>query len=312
MGIFPNYNKPGPGVYKDDDMNRGPFYKFFQIYFTKFSQITLTNLMFVIFNIPAMIIAYFGAVYFLPQINPLFEVTNFQTVLAEVGVSSSNTSLSNTDAALQIYFILLLMTVMFSVGMLMVSVGPVQTGLSYLYRNFARRTPTFLWSDFVSSFKKNWKQSTIAAVISFGVTFMLLLNIAFYNTSYTGQYKQVFSAIFTLVFVFFLCIQLYIYPMIASVDLKLRDIYKNAVLLFMGRLVPTLGIFLADAAVLVVIPVIALLAASTFGFMIMILYYLFFAFSFVHYLNTFFVWRQLERYVVKPSDPDVISSADDN
>jgi hypothetical protein len=29
-------------------------------------------------------------------------------------------------------------------------------------------------------------------------------------------------------------------------------------------------------------------------------YYAFFAFSFVHYLNTFFVWQQIDRYIVKP------------
>jgi len=303
MGILPNYNKEGPGVYVDDPKH-GPFIRFFQTYASKFFKLCTTNLMFVLFNIPSIIVACLGVVYFLPQINDVFETTKFQKYLTDLGITAADSSMSSDAASMQIYFLLVLLLVMFVVGMQLVAVGPVQTGLSYLYRSFARETPTFLWSDFTSSVKSNWKQSTIVTFISLLVTSITVMNIAFYANVYSGKSSQIFSGIFGVIFVFYMCIQIFVYPLIASVDLKLKDIYKNSVLFFLGRLLPTMGIFLVDVVVLLVIPLVMLFSFTYAGFGLAIFYYLFFAFSFVHYLNTFFVWQQIERYIIKPQEID--------
>lgn len=299
MGIFPNYNKEGPGVYADDPKH-GPFVRFFQTYSSKFFKLVTTNLMFVIFNIPAMLIAYAGTVFFLPQLNPVFDPAAFQQYLSDMGIAVSDGSAAGGNAALQLYFLLVLFMVMFTVGMQLVAVGPVQTGLSYVYRNYARETTTFLWSDFASAVKKDWKPSAIASLVSVIGTVVILFNIVFYTNVYQGQYSQIFSAIFIVIFVIFMCVQIFVYPMIASVDLKLRYVYRNAILFFLGRLIPTIGIFLVNLIVLFVIPVIMLFSFTYAGFALSIFYYLFFAFSFVQYLNTFFVWQQIERYIAKP------------
>ncbi len=303
MGIFPKYDKEGPGVYADDPKS-GPIVRFFQIYARKFFKLVTTNLMFVLFNIPSMIIAYIGVVYFLPLINPVFEPAAFQNYLTSVGISSANASTTNGGAALQIYFLIALFLVMFVVGMQLVCVGPVQTGLSYVYRNFARESSTFVWSDFVMSLKSNWKQSLAVTGITLVVTGVIMGNVAFYSSTYSGKYAHVFSTIFVMMLVFYMCVQLFVYPLIASLDLKLKNIYRNAILFFIARFLPTLGIFLVDAVVLLVIPVVLLFSFTYAGFALAIVYYIFFAFSFVHYLNTFFVWQQIERYIIKRKETD--------
>ena len=305
MGLFSSsrYTKEGPGVYADDP-KRGPFYRFFQTYGNKFFKIVSTNFLLVIFNIPAIILGFFGMIYVLPQINSVFQPTNFQKFITDAGITATDSGATASDTALQLYFLLVVFLVMFIVGMQLVSVGPVQTGISYVYRNYARESTTFLWSDFVSSFKSNWKQSTIAAIISILMTGLIAANIIFYSSVYEGKYGQVFSAIFFMVFIFFMCIQIYIYPLIASLNLSLKNIYKNAVLFFLGRLLPTLGIFLVDVIVLMIIPFLMFLFLNYTGFALAILYYIVFAFSFVQYLNTFFVWQQIERYIVKPQETD--------
>jgi hypothetical protein len=309
MGLFTNYNKEGPGVY-EDDVKHGPFISFFQIYGSKFFKLCTTNLIFMLFNIPSVIIAYFAAVFFLPMINTTLSPVNFEAYMVKLGIAASDGATVTGNASMQLYFLLLLFTVMFAVGMLLVVNGPAQTGLSYLYRNFSRGTPIFLWSDFITSFKKNWKQSLIASVIGFVVSALTVFNIGFYNTAYSGKYSQVFSTIFVVLFIFVICIQMYVYPLIASVDLKLKDVYRDAVLLFLGRLVPTLGIFLINVILLVVVPVLLLFTLTNFGIGIAIIYYLFFAFSFVHFMNTFFVWRQIERFVAKPENEDAEEGSD--
>ena len=303
MGIFPRYDKEGPGVYADDP-KQGPITRFFRTYTNKFFKLISTNLMFVLFNIPAMFVAYIGVIYFLPLINPVFEPTAFQNYLSDLGITAADASSTTGGAALQLYFLIVLFLVMFAVGMQLVSVGPVQTGLSYVYRNFARESATFVWSDFAMSFKNNWKQSLIATGISIVVTGVIMGNIAFYSSTYIGQYNRIFSTIFVMALVFYMCIQIFVYPLIASLDLKLKNIYRNAILFFIARFLPTIGIFLVDVVVLLVIPVVLLFSFTYAGFALAIVYYTFFAFSFVHYLNTFFVWQQIERYIIKPNETD--------
>lgn len=303
MGFFPRYDREGPGVYADDPKH-GPFVRFFQTYANKFFKIVSTNFLSVLFNIPAIFIAYVGVVYFLPQINQIFDPAAFQKYLTDLGITAADSATSGAGAAMQLYFLVVVVLVMFVVGMQLVSVGPVQTGLSFVYRNFARESTTFVWSDFVMSFKKNWKQSLIVTGITLGVTCLILINIVFYANVYSGPYSQIFSTIFFMVFVFFMCIQIYMYPIIASLDLKLKNVYRNAVLFFLGRLLPTLGIFLIDIVILLVIPVVMLVSFTYAGFALAVIYYLLFAFSFVQYLNTFFVWQQIERYIVKPQEID--------
>lgn len=303
MGFFPRYDKEGPGVYADDPKH-GPFVRFFETYSNKFFKIVSINLMTVLFNLPAIILAYIGVIFVLPQINPLFAPAAFQTYLTEVGINAADSATTADGAALQLYFLMVVFLVMFIVGMQMISVGPVQTGISYVYRNYARETPAFPWSDFASSFKSNWKQSTIVTFITIFMTGIILANIIFYSNVYDGKYAQIISVIFSMVLVFYMCIQIYVYPMIASLDLSLKNIYRNAVLFFLGRLLPTIGIFLINVVVLLVIPVIMLFSFTYAGFALAIIYYLLFAFSFVQYLNTFFVWQQIERFIIKPQETD--------
>lgn len=301
MGFFPRYDREGPGVYADDPKH-GPFVRFFQTYANKFFKIVSTNFLSVLFNIPAILIAYAGVVYFLFSMG--VDLATPQKYLIDSGITVEDSATTGAGAAPQLYFIVVVVLVMFVVGMQLVSVGPVQTGLSFVYRNFARESTTFVWSDFVLSFKNNWKQSLIVTGITLGVTCLILINIVFYSKVYSGPYAQIFSTIFFMVFVFFMCIQIYMYPLIASLDLKLKNVYRNAVLFFLGRLLPTLGIFLVDVVILLIIPVVMLVIFANAGFALALIYYILFAFSFVHYLNTFFVWQQIERYIVKPREID--------
>ena len=296
MGFFPKYDKPGPGIDKDEDSKKGPFSLFFQIYFEKFSRLCTMNLLFILFNIPSMILAYLTAVYFLPMINPVFAPDAFTQKLSELGIAET------AEAALPAYLLILSLAVIFAVGMLLISLGPVQAGLSYLYRNFARRQPTFLWQDFKSAVKSNWKQSWAASAIAFVLTVVFLFNIVFYSNVLEGTGKMILIASFLFAFIILMCVQIFIYPMIASVELPLKNILKNSLLLFMGRFLPTLGIFFADVGVIFAIPLLILAFLPNFGLPFISIYYLLFAFSFVHFLNTFFAWRQIERYIALPQD----------
>ncbi len=283
----------------DDEQEHGPVYRFLSTYFGRMLRFCATNLMFILFNLPAMALAFIEIFIFLPQISPRFELDAFRSYLSDMGIAAADGTSTSTGVSSWLYILLIFCVSLFVVGSQMVTIGPFQAGLTYLYRNYARDIPTFIWSDFWSATKKNWKQSLQASIIAFVVSNVILLNIAFYLGG-NGRYPMVFATIFIMALIFFICIQMFVYPLIVSVDLRLREIYRNAIIFFLSRLLPSLGIFFIDLLIIVVIPFFLLFSTYNFGLVLCFFYYLFFAFSFTHYLGTFFAWQQINRYIVLP------------
>ena len=53
MGLFGGYDKPGPGVSKDE-AEKKPFFKFFELYFRKFWKLMVANVLYVLVSIPVV------------------------------------------------------------------------------------------------------------------------------------------------------------------------------------------------------------------------------------------------------------------
>ena len=120
LGIFGNYNKPGPGVNKDDPPKAAPV-RFFEILLRKFGPMVQLNL---IFLIPfAVILALMVLIYLAP--------THFMLQLP-VGDS----------------YIQLDAWAMYAMPFPLVLLSPFTAGLTFVTRNYAREEHAFVWSDF--------------------------------------------------------------------------------------------------------------------------------------------------------------------
>lgn len=303
MGLFNFLDMDAPQV-DIPDKKRGPAGTVWHLYTSKLSKNIATNIIFLVCNIPSIIIAYIGSVFALPMINSNLSTTGLQEIIASIGLRISDQATPGTDITMQVFMMIVVFVSLFLVGMNLISVGPIQTGLVSIYRNYARRKPVMLWSDFVSTVKKEWKQSLAASIITLILAAIIVSNIAFYNTMNNGTFSEVLLSIFVVLFVFLMCIQLYVYPMIASVNLKLLQVFRNSAILFIARFPQTVGIFLLNVLILGVIPAIMLFSFSSIGMVLALLYYGLFAFSFTHLMNTVFVWKQIERFMVREESTD--------
>lgn len=114
-----------------------------------------------------------------------------------------------------------------------VTIGPATAGFTYIMRNFARQEHAFLWMDFRDTVKANWKQSFLASVINAVIAALLGLTIRFYFLSYQSSHNialllpLALSGALALLFLF---MQYYLYVMIITFNLKLSQIYKNALI----------------------------------------------------------------------------------
>ncbi|MDO5516717.1 MAG: DUF624 domain-containing protein [Clostridium sp.] len=123
-----------------------------------------------------------------------------------------------------------LLFILFSVPIVTI---PASLGaLNSITMLLVQRKHVFLWSDFVSKFKDNWKQSTICFIL-LGILslFSLFCLNLYFNIS---QVNQMFIVLFfiTLSILFFLVmISLYVYPIITTISLPIKHILKNSIFL---------------------------------------------------------------------------------
>ena len=307
MGFLDFLNMDAPRA-DIPEKKRGPAGTVINLYTSKLWKNIATNLIFLICNIPSLVIAYVAGKA--PNINSKLTTEGLKELTASIGLQISEKAAPGADVTTQLFFMIAVFVSLFIVGMTLVSVGPVQTALASIYRNYARRKPVTLGSDFLETLKKEWKQSLGASIITFVLASVIVANIAFYNAQESSTLIDILFSVFIILFVFLMCIQLYVYPMIASVNLKMSQIYRNAAILFIARFPQTIGILLLNVLILGIIPGIMLFSFSSIGMVLALLYYGLIAFSFVHLMNTVFVWTQIERYMVRDKEPEQEESDD--
>ena len=296
--------------YSEDE--HSPLYRFFFSFGTYFLKLVLVNAMFLIFNIPSMLVAFGYCLVFLPMLNPVFVPENFVAYMNELGiVGNSNINDVGSDAGYQLYYLIIVFSVMFLIGSLLICIGPFQSGFTTIYRNVARGNGTYVWSDFKDGVKENWKKSLVTMLITWFLTAILMFGISFYANHF-GRAGTAISVFFVVLLCFLLLINNMVHYMIATLDLPLKKIYKNAVIFFIIKFFPCLGLILLEVVLLVVVPCVLLFTTTYIAYAIAVVYYFTLAFVFCQYMISFFTNELVNTYVVPKNDESENKEYTDN
>jgi len=110
--------------------------------------------------------------------------------------------------------------------------GFSEAAAAYITRNFSRRKPVLLASDYFDAIKKNWKQALIVGIINLLATAVIFLALFFYfknwNVSFFYKVGFVVSGCILIVFTF---LKYYINMLIVTFNLTIKQLYKNSMLL---------------------------------------------------------------------------------
>ncbi|HHW49524.1 MAG TPA: DUF624 domain-containing protein [Clostridiaceae bacterium] len=260
FGLF-DYTKPGPGVPKDAPP-KARIIVFFEILGRKFWNLIKINLLFLLFNLPAIPLMLFISMFYIRQ--PLEDIT--------------------------LDIVLRFMLGTFFMCIPVITIGPAQAGLTYLLRNYAREEHAFIWWDFRDTAKSNFKQSLLISLIDAVIMILAGITINFYMIY--GRENILFaiaSGIVILAFIIFVMMHLYIYPMLVTFKLTIRQIYKNAFLFALVKFIPNLLIlFLCFALVFV----------SFINYFIGFVLMLFLTFSLMGLITNFYVYPILKKYMI--------------
>ena len=262
FGFF-DYTKPGPGVPKNAPPKSRPRL-FFEVFGRKFWNIIKINLLYTIFNIPGLIFLFIGTQFMFPNI--LFG-----------------------DVEIDLY--LRLMFGSFFVCFPILCFGPAQAGMTFCLRNYAREEHAFIWSDFKEHGLKNMKEGLAICLIDFGAFLLLCIAINFYGQLIS---QQKIWALFTfgviaLAFLLFAMMHLYIYPMLVTFHITVRQIYKNALIFATIRFIPNIGILLLCAAI-----VIATFLITEIG----VLLFLLITSSLIGFIINFYAYPTIKKYMI--------------
>ena len=302
MSLLGGNNQTAPGVYANEQ-REGPIVRFFRVLATRFFTLSLCNLLFVLINLPALAVTYIVVANVMPFISSSLSPQAISASIESLGVEQAAEMFTVEAVANNLYWVSVFLGSFLIVGLTLIVMGPFQTAFSYMYRNFSRETPIFFWQDFIHTLKTNWKQSLIVSFISFLITSVLLLNIGFYATHLNGTLSKVLLGVFCVLFLLYLCMHLYVYPLIASLELPLKQIYRNAMIFAGIRLLPTIGILLLQTLIMLIIPGMMIYFGSRIGSTIAIVLYLGIVFALSHFIGNFFVWHQIEKHIL-PDETD--------
>ncbi|MDF2567695.1 MAG: putative rane protein [Oscillospiraceae bacterium] len=245
----------------------------------------------------------------------IFQITNFSK--AGPGIDKNGPTKKRFFLFFDIFFrkfwkLILLNLLYIAFCIPIVTIGPATAGFVYVLRNFSEEKHAFLWGDFIGAFKRNWKQSVGMTVINVLIVIILSVAIPFYydwlNQSRSNFfYIPLGLCIFVAIAALFM--NYYSYLMIVSLDLKLKQIIKNSLILSIACLKTNLLTTLF----------IALIAAPL---------YLFYMFAFpiilgigismIGLIICFNSYRHILKYVVEPfykkqneNQPDLDESPDE-
>ena len=262
FGFF-DYTKPGPGVPKNAPPKSRPRL-FFEVLGRKFWNIIKINLLYTLFNIPGLALLFFGTWFMFPNImfdNP------------------------------EIDFYLRLMLGAFFVCFPILCFGPAQAGMTYCLRNYAREEHAFIWSDFKEHGLKNIKESLLICLIDFAAFILLCIAVNFYGQLMGDQkiWAYFTFGVIMLAFLLFAAMHLYIYPMLVTFHINVRQIYKNALIFATIRFLPNVGILLLCAAI-----VIATFIITQIG----VILFVFITTAFIGLVINFYSYPTIKKYMI--------------
>ncbi len=266
LGLFGNYDKPGPGVNKDEPPKAAPV-RFFEILFRKFTKLVQLNLIFIIPTLVAL------ALMFLLYMVPFHFIVQLQNIVIDGWAT-------------------------FVVPLPLVLLSPFTAGLTLVTRNFAREEHAFVWSDFWDAVKGNWKYFLINGFLCYSVFTLLGFAILYYYSMAGAEWLNYIPCwICLVVAIIFLFAQFYLPMMFVTFDLKFSHAYKNAMIFTIAGFGRNIFLTLIMGVLVFVIISVPMLNITV---LILFLLFAFFIFAFFSYLINFTIYPIINGYLIEP------------
>jgi uncharacterized membrane protein YesL len=179
-----------------------------------------------------------------------------------------------------------------------VTIGPATAGMTKILRNYAREEHAFIWGDFIETFKKNFKQAFLYSVLDLLVSAFLFLDfVAAMNMPLNVIMRGLsFAAIFLGAFIWTV-MRYYIYSMMITFRLSLKELLKNAFIFCWAGFIRNIFITAVMIGVLY-------LVLSIRSMLLMLFVFVFLFFAFMWFFVNFMVNPLIKKHMIDGFDPE--------
>jgi uncharacterized membrane protein YesL len=174
-----------------------------------------------------------------------------------------------------------------------ITIGPAIAGMTKVIRGYYLEKGTFLVHDFFKGFKENWKKSGIIGLLDLFILYSLIMAYGIYTSLGSSFYIFLLGATYVVAAGVFV-MNFFIFPMIITTDLPLRDIIKNAFILTVAAL-PRNFITLVIIAV-ITIALIFIIILNPFFILLFFLFYV----TGMGFMIFFRSYPTVQKYVIDP------------
>lgn len=178
-----------------------------------------------------------------------------------------------------------------------VTIGPATAGFTKIMRNYAREEHAFIWGDFIETFKKNFKQAFLFSLLDFAVLAFLILDLLSIHNVPNRMLMILSMAAIFLTLTVWIFMRYYIYNMMITFRLTMKQLLKNAFIFCWAGFIRNL--FLTAILVLVTYLAIQYLNVIFLLFLLVTIY-----FSFCGLLINFMVNPLIKKHMIDGYDPE--------
>ncbi|NLN42551.1 MAG: DUF624 domain-containing protein [Clostridiales bacterium] len=212
------YGNPNKPDLKKEDVQEGPIKLFFVVLQVRFWKLIQLNLLYSIFWVPAFIVTYINLMAMAQSPEVLQTAENVRGFV---------------------------LTMLIQLVPCMLIAGPATAGTTYVIRNWSRDEHAWIWSDFKDAWKQNWKESLLIMLINGLAMIVFYVNLIFYTVQ--AQQSLLFVVLRYLIImmgIIYALMNMFIFPMLVTYKLKLKDIFKNSIIFTIAELPRAFVIFL--------------------------------------------------------------------
>ena len=276
-----------------EERAKGPFAHFFISGWNHLVRLMGVNVLFLLFNIPSLAIAFGFSIVFMPGIVSAFNLKKFISITADAGTEV---------VSYQLLSLLMVFFVISVTASLLICIGPFQTGFAQVYKDIRNGTSVSLFGSFKVGLKENWKKALVSMFIGIFLSAVFILAVSFYLNMKTDL-GIVIGTVFCVLYVAFILVQNFAYNLMVTTDLKLGQIYKNSLLFLLIRFGHCLALGIVVILFYILIPFVLLMSASYTTLGIFIFLYSFLVIAWVQYGLSYYTGRLIDRYVAEDEEP---------
>lgn len=303
------YGKSGKGDYRKEDLPRTRWQLFWEMLRVRMAGLSRMNLMYVVAWLPTIAVLMLGMMGMLTTTMPIeaLVATEPDSAVVEEGAMPSQESeamtpeeMAELEATLSDPAVLqsvIWMTLLLLVPCIAIT-GPFTAGLCYVTRNWARDEHAFAWADYKDAIKANWKQSLVISVITGLLPMIIYMCWMYYGQMAAQNALMAIPQMLTVMIGLLWSLAVtYMYPLIVSYKMSLKNVLRNSFLLAIGRLPMSVGIRLLHCVPTAIAFLFALFVNTPWAMFGLAIYYIVFGFGLSRFITASYTNAVFDKYI---------------